>query len=122
MFSDEPEPTCRDPDRCARLPPPQLKDGLYVQHMFGANSGQIGIPTDALLKFAGIVSEAALPAGKAVAMPAAAKSKGITKKEQPKKEKKAPEPKPTLEDLDADLTSYLSARNGGEAGGAEAEA
>lgn len=93
-----------------------------MQHMFGANSGQIGIPTDALLKFAGIVSEAALPAGKAVAKPVAAMSKGITKKEQPKKEKKAPEPKPTLEDLDADLTSYLSARNGGEAGGTEAEA
>jgi hypothetical protein len=84
--------------------------------MFGANSGQIGIPTDALLKFAGIVSDAALPAGKAaVAKQAEAKSKGITKKEHPKKEKKAPEPKPTLEDLDADLTSYLSARKGGEA-------
>lgn len=87
--------------------------------MFGAHSGQIGIPTDALLKFAGIVSDAALPAGKAVAKPAAAKSKGIAKKEQPKKEKKTPEPKPTLEDLDADLTSYLSARKGGEADGAD---
>jgi hypothetical protein len=99
------------------LPPPQLKDGLYVQHIFGANSGQIGIPTDALLKFAGILSDAALPADKAVAKPAA-KSKGITKKE-----KKAREPKPTLEDLDADLTSYLQQKDKGEeAEGADASA
>jgi len=75
---------------------------------------------DAMASFAKIVADfsgkpLAVVAPKVVAKPAA-KSKGVTKKEPTKKkEKKEPEAKPTLEDLDADLSSYLSARKGGEA-------
>ena len=60
----------------------------------------------------------ASPAKKSPAV--AATGKGIDKKEKQKeqkekKEKKEPEKKPTLEDLDADLTSYQAARKGEEA-------
>ena len=82
----------------------QVADGLFVQHEWGANSGQIGIPTDSLLQFSAILSgfaagNSATPAVKktAVAKPAV-KPKGIAKKES-RKEKKPPAPKPTVEVL-----------------------
>ena len=73
---------------------PQVADGLFVQHKWGANSGQIGIPNESLKEFAQLVLSMS---GKGAAKPA---SKGVAKKEKKKKE---PEKKPTAEELDADL-------------------
>jgi len=77
----------------------KVADGLFVQHKWGANSGQIGIPNESLKDFAQLVLSMSGKGGggKGAAKPA---SKGVAKKEKKKKE---PEKKPTAEELDADL-------------------
>uniref|UniRef100_A0A7S3AEA2 Chromatin target of PRMT1 protein C-terminal domain-containing protein n=1 Tax=Haptolina ericina TaxID=156174 RepID=A0A7S3AEA2_9EUKA len=105
-----------------------VADGIYIEHQWGKNSGHIGLPVESIPKFIEYLQgfEARASGGKKRASPAkkspavAATGKGIDKKEKQKeqkekKEKKEPEKKPTLEDLDADLTSYQAARKGEEA-------
>merc|ERR1712032_149226 len=106
-----------------------VSDGVYIEHKWGQNSGHIGIPKESIADFArylaaagsdlGVSVRAAVPTpkktlsvsdkGKAITK-AKGKEAGVSadkKKEKPKKEKEA---KPTLEDLDADLMNYQSAR------------
>ena len=97
---------------------------------WGNNSGHVGVPLEAI---PGFIAKLEAAYRKTTGMAAAKKSPGSgpkvtigkggkAKKEEKKgekkpKEKKAPPPKPTMEDLDADLVSYTAQR--AEAGAEE---
>tara|TARA_B100000524_G_scaffold343572_1_gene239829 strand:+ start:4390 stop:4860 length:471 start_codon:yes stop_codon:yes gene_type:complete len=95
-----------------------VTDGVYVEHKWGQNSGHIGIPKETIPQFIKYLQTFA-PAAKSTGEAAGVSEKGkVISKEnkKPKKvAKKEPEMKPTMDDLDADLMSYQSARTGGEA-------
>ena len=99
MLSSQSTPSAPAPVDAGVRIGPQVADGLFVQHKWGANSGQIGIPNESLKEFAQLVLSMSGKGGggKGAAKPA---SKGVAKKEKKKKE---PEKKPTAEELDADL-------------------
>merc|ERR1719198_1859293 len=103
-----------------------VTDGVYIEHQWGQNSGHIGIPKESIPQFIKYLQAfspeaAAKPAAKAAGV--AEKGKGISKENaKEKKAKKEPEKKPTVDDLDADLMSYQSARAGGDAAEPAAEA
>ena len=97
-----------------------VTDGVYVEHKWGQNSGHIGIPKETIpqfIKYLQTFAPAAKSTGKAAGV--SEKGKGISKENKKPKGKKEPEKKPTMDDLDADLMSYQSARTEGEAEMAE---
>uniref|UniRef100_A0A7S0Q072 Chromatin target of PRMT1 protein C-terminal domain-containing protein n=1 Tax=Coccolithus braarudii TaxID=221442 RepID=A0A7S0Q072_9EUKA len=109
-----------------------VADGVYIEHKWGQNSGHIGIPKENIGRFidyltalSEVVGGTAPKAARRATTVGPAKGQGVTKGKggvspskgvarEPKKKKEA-EKKPTLEELDADLTSYLSERVDGAA-------
>ncbi len=99
----------------------KVSDGVFVQHEWGSNSGQIGIPINAIAAFIEALSSVAGKGGgtangraqqgaRPAAKPAAKQLAGIAKKEPVERKKKEAKKEPTLEELDADLTSYLAGK------------
>ena len=104
----------------------ELSDGIFIEHKWGNKSGQIGIPRKNLaefIKYLNYLNRGAASSGgdAAAPRPASGPKKTIEKKPREKKEKIVKE-KPTAENLDAELTSYLSKRGGEEGAPAEAAA
>ena len=111
-----------------------VADGCYIEHKWGANSGHVGVPLEAMPGF--IQKMQALyqkTTGEALKSPKGtgpkatiAKGGKLAKKkeqEKKKKEKKPPPPKKTMEDLDAELASFTALRNAdGTAAGEASEA
>ena len=97
-----------------------VSDGLFIEHKWGANSGNIGVPSASLVAFAQTVMKmagankagAAKGAGKKGQSATAGKGKGIAKKKKPAKKPAAKKDTRGLEDLDAEMASYQAERSG----------
>ena len=104
-----------------------VSDGLFIEHKWGANSGNIGVPSASLVTFAQTVmkmagankASAAKVAGKKGQSATAGKGKGIAKKKKPAKKPAAKKDTRGLEDLDAEMASYQAERSGPAAPAAE---
>ena len=106
-----------------------VADGCYIEHKWGQNSGHVGVPLEAIPAFIQRLqtmytkTTGVAPAAKKSPAASGIKVKGITKggkaakvakkKEKPKKKMELA-PKKSLEELDAELTSYTAARTAGD--------
>jgi len=110
-----------------------VSDGCYIEHKWGQNSGHVGVPLEAIPGFIQKLqtmytkTTGESPVKKSpgsgpkvtIAKGGKAKKEEKAKEAKPKKEKKEPPPKPTMDDLDADLMTY-TAQRGAEASAEEA--
>ena len=103
-----------------------VSDGLFIEHKWGANSGNIGVPSASLvtfaqtvMKMAGANKASAAGGGKKGQSATAGKGKGIAKKKKPAKKPAAKKDTRGLEDLDAEMASYQAERSGPAAPAAE---